>query len=133
MGRWVASAPVASLSSAWTTFVVGQESSVPVSTDLPANCDLVSVVILLSSINTASTVTVAIAHNDTGTNGVTPFTPTGATQTINVPSSGDGYVAFTLGSVWIAEAGEKPRVRVKLDAGTATGQAKLYASTDGGP
>lgn len=108
---------------AWTTWEIE---------GIPENCLLAELVLLLTGITGATRATVFVSHDDDGAVGVVPFVTSSATQTINDrDASGAGFVAFSLGGVWISDKGENPRVHCKLDAGSAMVTPRLYAHREG--
>lgn len=123
MAYWKGTATAAAVDTDWTTWEIE---------GIPESCLLAELVILLTAVSGASRATVFISHDDDGKVGVVPFVTSSATQTINdAQGGGSGFVAFSLGAVWISDKGENPRIHCKLDTGTATATPRLYAHREG--
>lgn len=130
MGLWLAASAPLALSAAPDTKALGLEAGVPGSTAMPPSCSLELLVIELSSIaGGASQVSAWLTYDEDGAEGITPQRTTGALQAIT-PTPTDatiGFVSFALGG--IPFRGSTLYVHVLVDAGTASGRAKLYSET----
>lgn len=100
----------------------------------PRRYNLTNLMVWLTDIAGAGSVTIQVTHDNDRAQTLVPSTPSGATQAIS-PSNdpAKGGISINLGAFWASEDGEPPKVWAKLDAGTATGTARLTGTTEGNP
>lgn len=123
---WLGQAGAAGLSTMWMTFTI--MGSAP-HTSLPFSGLIRQAAVNLTSINGAASVTAYLSHDAAGTKPVTPSAPSGATQAISLAEPGGtagGVVLYVETDYWKEDG---LYLRVKLDAGTATGEPRVYVET----
>lgn len=102
------------------------------SSSFPSNCEITSVEIFMTSISTATQVTMHLTRDSVGDISISPGGTTGATQAIKTGvTAGTGSVVFTTdidfnfdSDATNATAGTVYAV-VSLDAGSATGDIRI--------
>lgn len=121
--------PVA-LGTGWTLLPLNGGGDTP-----PRRYNLTNLMLWLDTIaGGATAVTIQVTHDANRAQGLVPYTPSGATQTISLGTDPTkGSVSINLGVFWASENGDIPRCWAKLDAGTANGTARLTGETEGQP